>query len=642
MLPFESSSRTSSGAVAPWRLASRCVLSGLLVALAACGGGGGSGGGGFFPSLPPSQTATPAVPEVPATPETAPADAPADLQVRYAPKRYDFSWLPVSGATSYQLTEDPDGAGPAEPGVIATDLQATNFQRTVALHRRLNASYTVRACNAAGCSANSVPLVPDPTQAIGYLKASNPAANDQLGVSLALSADGGTMAVGAYLEDSSATGIDGDQTSDAAADAGAVYVFRRMNGLWTQQAYVKASNTEADDWFGFSVALSANGDTLAVGAPHESSGATGVDGSQSDNAASKSGAVYVYTRSDQTWAQQAYVKASNTGVDDRFGYGVAISADGHTLAVSAIWEGSSTTGIGDGSLSNNAAPNAGAAYVYVRTGSVWSQQAYVKASNTKAGDGFGHAVALSADGHTLAVGSLGEDSGAAGVGGDQADSTAWDSGAVYLYTRTGSVWMQQAYVKASNTGAGDLFGSGLALSADGRTLAVGSYMEASSTSGIDGNQADNSAPQAGAVYVFAREDGSSTWAQQAYVKAPNASANSAFGFRVALSADGNLLAVAAPIEGGGAIGIAAGATADSAPSAGAAYVYARSGGLWTQRTYVKASNTDAGDLFGCGLALSADGGTLAVGAIRESGGATGIGGDLADNSKTAAGAVYLY
>jgi hypothetical protein len=124
----------------------------------------------------------------------------------------------------------------------------------------------------------------------------------------------------------------------------------------------------------------------------------------------------------------------------------------------------------------------------------WSQQAYIKASNTEAGDGF-RAVAL--DGDTLAVGAGGEDSSATGVNGDQDDNSADDSGAVYVFTRDASGdWSQQAYIKASNTEAGDGF---RAVALDGETLVVGAPDEDSS---VNGDQADNSASRSGAVYVF--------------------------------------------------------------------------------------------------------------------------------------------
>ncbi|HSK03882.1 MAG TPA: hypothetical protein VK932_21665, partial [Kofleriaceae bacterium] len=190
--------------------------------------------------------------------------------------------------------------------------------------------------------------------ALAYVKASNTEASDYFGYSIALSADGTTLAVGAVIEDSAATGIDGDQASNAATQSGAVYVFVRRGATWVQEAYLKASNTGAGDDFGFSVALSADGSTLAVGARLEDSAATGIDGNQADNTALSSGAVYVFTRSGATWSQQAYVKPSNAGTSDQFGYSIALSADGSTLAVGARLEDSAATGI-DGNQADNTA-----------------------------------------------------------------------------------------------------------------------------------------------------------------------------------------------------------------------------------------------------------------------------------------------
>ena len=198
-----------------------------------------------------------------------------------------------------------------------------------------------------------------------YAKASNTGSGDRFGYAVALSADGRTLAVGADLEDSATTGINGEPENNAANDSGAVFVFRRDAGLaWVQEAYVKALNANAGDGFGFAVGLSADGSTLAVGAPFESSSATGVEGDQASNAASLSGAVYVFRRSaDGVWAQEAYVKASNTDDSDRFGYAVALSGDGVTLAVGAIGEDSSATGI-NGDQTSNLVSFAGAVYVF--------------------------------------------------------------------------------------------------------------------------------------------------------------------------------------------------------------------------------------------------------------------------------------
>src|SRR5579864_5170090 len=247
-------------------------------------------------------------------------------------------------------------------------------------------------------------------------------------------------------------------------------------------AYLKASNTEANDHFGnggtldgHGVALSGDGNTLAVSAPYESSGAKGVNGDQSDNSVYSSGAVYVFIQKNGAWSQQAYIKPSNPGLSYRFGHMVALSQDGNTLAVSAHFEASAAKGI-NGDQNDKSIPQAGAVYVFTRTGTAWTQQAYIKASNTgekgvgkqpSKGDQFGFSIGLSADGNTLAVGAISEDSGATGINGDQNDNSKVSSGAVYIFTRTGAAWSQQAYVKASNTDVNNLFGYSVGLSADG-------------------------------------------------------------------------------------------------------------------------------------------------------------------------------
>jgi hypothetical protein len=261
-----------------------------------------------------------------------------------------------------------------------------------------------------------------------------------------------------------------------------------------QQAYLKASNTDVDDFFGYSVGVS--GDTVVVGAYSEDSSATGVNGNQTDNSAGNSGAVYVFVRAGGVWSQQAYLKASNTGADDNFGVSVAVSGD--TVVVGADSEDSSATGV-NGYQDDNSAFWAGAAYVFVRDGNgMWSQQAYLKASNTGADDNFGVSVAVSGD--TVVVGAYGEASNATGVNGDQADNSAIAAGAAYVFVRAGGVWSHLAYLKASNTGAVDLFGRSVSVSGD--TVVVGAIGEASSATGVNGNQADNSATNAGAAYVF--------------------------------------------------------------------------------------------------------------------------------------------
>lgn len=446
-----------------------------------------------------------------------------------------------------------------------------------------------------------------------YIKASNPNFNSQFGYSISLSGD--TLAVAAPSE--------GDGLH---SETGAVYLFVRREGVWTQQAVLQNSNSESGDRFGSSVSLS--GDTLAVGATGEDSAATGVGGDQTDNNAPGSGAVYLFTRSGEIWSQRAYLKGSNAESGDQFGHSVSLSGD--TLAVGAIGENSVATGV-NGDQTDNSLSTAGAVYIFVRSNETWSQAAYLKASNTRFDAQFGHSVSLFKD--TLAIGAIGERSAATGVNGNQTDSSLAEAGAVYVFVRNAGIWTQEAYIKASNTEFGDRFGQSVSLSDD--TLAVGAIGENSASTGVNGDQTDNSLSMAGAVYVFIRSD--NAWFQQAYLKASNPVFGGQFGYSVSLFSD--ILAVGAIGEKSAATGINGDQSDTGLADAGAVYVFIRSNGSWHQQAYVKASNTGFGDHFGHSVALSSD--ILAAGAIWENSHASGINGDQSDGPSPT-GAAYAF
>jgi len=448
-----------------------------------------------------------------------------------------------------------------------------------------------------------------------YGKASNTAQGVQFGGTVAISEDGNTIAICSQLE-----------SSTGGAGSGAVYVFVRAGDSWIEQAYLKASNAELADLFGRSVTLSADGNTLAVGANGEDSLITGVNGDETNNSASASGAVYVFVRVGSTWMQQAYVKASNSDANDEFGTSVALSADGYVLAVGAMGEASASVGVG-GSQTGNSANSAGAVYVFTRVGTTWSQQEYIKASNTESGDRFGEELALSDDGTTLAVSAPLEDSN-----GTPSDNSLSEAGAVYVFVYAGG-WTQQAYVKAdvvdltTASGAIDQFGWNVALSADGNTLAIGARLESSAATLVNGDATDNSALSSGAAYIFTRDAG--TWTQRAYIKAPNTRPDDFFGEVIDLSRAGDVLVVGAPNQD------------DIAADSGAVYVYRLIDGAWFYDFTLKAPMPGVGDQFSP-VAISGNGATIVVGAPNEDGGATGIDGDQSDNSAPDAGAFYIF
>ncbi len=493
-------------------------------------------------------------------------------------KLFRFTWNDVTDATHYRLFEDRDGSS----GYVQIGQDVAQgvqvYEHEVPLHKRVNARYMLQSCNQYGCTdSKPVYVAGNLISAIGYFKAGNTGSSDAFGASVALSADARTLVVGAPREDGSANGVDGVD-DDLSIDAGAVYVFVR--------------------------------------------------------------------NSANVWVQDAYIKASNTGSGDEFGKAVAVSDDGTVIAVGAPGEDSSAIEVG-GNQANESSPDAGAVYLFGKnSGGSWQQQAYIKASNTNADDRFGKSVALSGDGYTLAVGAHREQSNAMGVnppGTGQLDNSLNQAGAVYVYDRDrrSDVWAFVAYVKASNTDELDRFGVSVALSSDGNTMAVGAMGEGSAATTVNGDQADNSRPGSGAVYVFTRPAGGQ-WQQSAYIKPPYSDIYDGFGIAIDMDSGGQTLAIGVSGDDSGAIGINGDATDNGAADAGAAYIFVNTGQTWVSEAYIKASNTDVGDRFGDVLALSADGGTLAVGAWNEDSRAQGLNGIQNNNSSTFSGAVYVY
>jgi hypothetical protein len=205
-------------------------------------------------------------------------------------------------------------------------------------------------------------------------------------------------------------------------------VFTRTGSTWSQQAYIKASNTDAGDGFGWTVAVPDDGNTLVVGAPNESGGVGGIDGNGADNTQTGSGAAYVFTRSGTTWSQNAYVKTAHPRASTNFGHRATMAFDGLSFTVGAANDDSGSTMV-DGNDQDASAMNAGAAWVFVRSGATWVQQHYLKAANAEADDQFGYI----GQGGVLIIGAPGEDSAAAGIDGPEDNNSASSAGAVYEF-----------------------------------------------------------------------------------------------------------------------------------------------------------------------------------------------------------------
>ena len=508
--------------------------------------------------------------------------------------RLDYSNLLVFDATGRQL--DAHFSGGADLLVVNFDLAGASFPVTV-----------------------------DPLVHQTYLKASNTDPGDQFGGSVTIFGD--TIVVGAPEERSFFTGVNANQNDNTFSGAGAVYVFRKVGGTWTQEAYLKASNTGVFDRFGSSVDLWK--DLLVVGAYTEPSSGVGVGGNQNDNSMTAAGAVYIFRRSGSTWTQEQYVKASNTGVGDQFGWSVAV--DFETIVVGAPQEDSAATGVA-GNQADNSAPAAGAVYVFRKTAGTWSQEAYIKASNAEALDNFGWDVDIS--GELLVVGAKFEDSQAPGINGNQSDNSLVNSGAAYVFERTGTKWKQKAYLKASTPGPVDAFGISVALS--GTRLVIGADGEAGASAGVDGDESNLGAPSSGAAYTFKKVG--SSWQQDAYLKSSFPVSGDRFGRSVAI--DGGRIIVGAPRQDGTAAGANGGlGYLPSSGDSGAVYSFKLQGGQWQADDYLKASVNGLGDQLGGAVAIYGD--ELVAGAKFEDGGSSGVGGDPKDNTAIDSGSVEV-
>lgn len=389
--------------------------------------------------------------------------------------------------------------------------------------------------------------------------------------------------------------------SEAVPAAGAVYVYTRTPQGWREEARLLAPVRSSGTGFGHSLALSDDGSRLGVGAPFESHAAAHAG----ESLAGDQGVVYVFERSASGWGQPSRLQASNAASFDWFGMSLAFSGRGDALAVGAHRH--------DAEDAQGARTDSGAVYVFSRTAAGWAEHAVLTAVDAKEGAQLGQSVALSVDGQTLVAGAR-----ASGLG------------AVHVFRRDGVLWREQAVVEAANAMPQNPLIGQVALSADGSTLAVG----ASAPEGTEARQ-----QSAGSAYVFVNQDGH--WRQTARIRASNSRNGDAFGERLSLSSDGRVLAVSA-VNGSGAARGQGGEQADTtAQAAGAVYVYTRQGQRWDQTDHVKSSRTRTVDQFGSALALSGDGRQLAVGARLEDG-AWSLRGWLSGQRRQNSGGVHLY
>ena len=467
---------------------------------------------------------------------------------------------PLGLEQSYRIDARPEGQGPIVIDVAFEGLAPKTVEENAAGVQLVDAQGTTRAVyrDLAAIDAKGRELAAHMQIAGGTVTlvvedegAAYPVEIDPLIATLEarlLASDGATDSWFGY-----ATSLAGDtaivgaiyKTVSAAARQGEAYVFVRSGTTWTEQAKLLAGDGAAGDFFGASVGLS--GDTAIVGARGKV-----VNGNATQ------GASYVFVRSGTTWGEQAKLVASDGAAYDQFGTSGSLSGD--TAIV-----GASTKNLG-------ARTAQGASYVFVRSGTTWTEQAKLLGSDGAANDYFGASVSLSGD--TAIVGALVKTVG--GVSGQ---------GEAYVFVRSGTTWTEQATLLAKDgTPSGEYFGGSVSLSGD--TVLIGAQLKTV-----------NGKAQQGQAYVFVRSV--TTWTEQAKLLASDGAATEYFGNSVSLSGDTALVGAIFNTVSGNA-------------RQGAAYLYVRSGTTWTEQSKVVSNDGAANDYFGESVSLSGD--TAIVGA----------------------------
>ena len=317
------------------------------------------------------------------------------------------------------------------------------------------------------------------------IKAGDRAASDYFGSSVSMNSDGTKVIVGATHEDS---------YSGSYTDAGSAYIFTYDGSSWDTGAKIMSSDSQANDFFGTSVAISGDGTKVIVGAWYKSS---------------QVGAAYIFAYNGTSWSQEQKIEASDKQVSDYFGMNVSMSGDGTKVLVGA--HGEDAGGLSD----------AGAAYIFAYSSGSWSQEAKLVASDAQAVDYFGKSVSINSDGTKVVVGADSEDTGAG------------NAGAAYIFAYSSGSWSQEDKLMASDAQANDHFGIDVSMSSDGTKVIVGAPDE------------DTSANLAGAAYIFAYNSSSSSWSQEDKIQSSAINTEDYFGYGVSMNSNGTKVLVGA-------------------------------------------------------------------------------------------------
>lgn len=498
------------------------------------------------------------VPDLPTFSCAAAGDTPGVMTATLDFREVRLDWTASTKATFRLESHDRGGNE-----VILDDIPGTQCSAVIQLpplHEMDWAStrYQLSACDAAGACEMKAEFAFEQSHsaaATGYFQATFPGVGDKFGHAIDLSEDGDTLVAGAPFADNGSA-------ESGAEDSGIVYVFTREDDEWTTEEIVPP-DSEAGSRFGFAVAVSGDAQVLAVGAP-----------------GSGSGSASVYRHENGAWTFKSHV-SGNPVADNEFGRAIALTEDGTGMLVGA--------------------PGEGKAYWFELQDGEWVEVAQIEPASKPLR--FGEHVAVDARGSHLAIGAPNAAGCESGIDPEPIAGCP-HAGAVYVFSRDAGGIRQQAYLKPpANVAANQHFGRRLALSGDGRALAVGMpYTDASSS---------------GRVHVYVLDE--AAWMHQTMLVATNAEPLDGFGAAMALSHDGTQLVVGAVGEQGTAVGVN-GDQDSKNPSrgVGGAWLFKSESGIWSDSAYLKPASDGAGG-FGGAVAISADGQRIFVAAEHDSG-----------------------
>ena len=369
------------------------------------------------------------------------------------------------------------------------------------------------------------------------LLANDGEANAAFGNSVSVSNDGSVCVIGAVY--SGATSI----------QVGAAYLYRRQNGVWSQEAKLTPSDGQSGDYFGYAVAISGDGITVSVSSYYD------------DDSGSNHGAVYVFVKSGSDWVQQTKLLQPAAEAAISYGGSISLSSDGNTLAVGRH-------------VGNSPTASSGSVYIYVRTGAAWAEQAKLTVSDGNMH--LGRSVSLSNSGNDIAIGAYGTDG---------------NYGCVYVFTRSDTTWSQQARVTASDGASGDNLGGSVSISGDGNTVLAGAY------------HSDTKGTSAGAAYVYTRSG--VTWSQHSKQMLSDGIDRDFFGYSVSINDNGSFCVV-------GAYG-----DDDKGGGSGSVTIFKKNGAVWEQTYKLLPADGVGGGEFGISVSLSGDGKTCVGGAYSD-------------------------